>query len=278
MLKNLEEMIKNIELASDQILSRIGGSVECLLMLGTGLGSIADEIEIEARFPYEEIHGFPVSTAPTHEGNLLVGKIGSKRVAIMQGRFHLYEGWTPSQIAIPIRVIKKLGAKRFLVTNAAGGLNKEFNLGDVMIIQDHINMTGSNPLIGPHDDRLGLRFPDMSDPYNKNLQNLVKGLFTKYAIPVSEGIYIGITGPSLETSAERRFLSQCGGDAVGMSTVMEVIAAKQAGFQVIGLSAITNKADGGPDQKPDTIEDVLINANTASQKILKILPELIESW
>ena len=147
-----------------------------------------------------------------------------------------------------------------------------------MIIQDHINMTGSNPLIGPHDDRLGLRFPDMSDPYDKNLQDIVRKLFTKYDIKISEGIYIGITGPSLETSAERRFLAQCGGDAVGMSTVMEVIAAKQAGFQIIGVSAITNKADGGPDQRPDTIEDVLINATTAGQKILKILPELIEDW
>ena len=227
---------------------------------------------------YKEIPGFPVSTAPTHEGNLLIGKIGRKRVAIMQGRFHLYEGWTPSQIAAPIRVIKKLGATRFLVTNAAGGLRKEFNPGDVMIIQDHINMTGSNPLIGPHDDRLGLRFPDMTDPYDKNLQDIVRKLFTKYDIKVSKGIYIGITGPSLETSAERRFLAQCGGDAVGMSTVMEVIAAKQAGFQIIGLSAITNKADGGPSQRPDTIEDVLMNATTASRKILKILPELIENW
>ena len=278
MLNNLEEMIKTIELASDQILSEIDGPVEYLLMLGTGLGSIADKIELEFRFSYKEIPGFPVSTAPTHEGNLLIGKIGTKRVAIMQGRFHLYEGWTPSQIATPIRVIKKLGATRFLVTNAAGGLRKEFNPGDVMIIQDHINMTGSNPLIGPHDDRLGLRFPDMSDPYDKNLQDIVRMLFTKYDIKVSKGIYIGITGPSLETSAERRFLAQCGGDAVGMSTVMEVIAAKQAGFQIIGLSAITNKADGGPSQRPDTIEDVLMNATTASRKILKILPELIENW
>ena len=278
MIGNLEEMIKTIEVASDQILSEIDGPVEYLLMLGTGLGSIADKIELEFQFSYKEIPGFPVSTAPTHEGNLLVGKIGRKRVAIMQGRFHLYEGWTPSQIAAHIRVIKKLRATRFLVTNAAGGLRKEFNPGDVMIIQDHINMTGSNPLIGPHDDRLGLRFPDMSDPYDKNLQDIVRKLFTKYDIKVSKGIYIGITGPSLETSAERRFLAQCGGDAVGMSTVMEVIAAKQAGFQIIGLSAITNKADGGPSQRPDTIEDVLMNATTASRKILKILPELIENW
>ena len=271
-------MIKTIEHASDKILSEIDGPVEYLLMLGTGLGSIADKIALEFRFSYEELPGFPVATAPTHEGNLLIGKIGKKRVAIMQGRFHLYEGWTPSQIALPIRVIKRLGATRFLVKNAAGGLRKEFNPGDVMIIQDHINMTGSNPLIGPHDDRLGLRFPDMSDPYDKNLQDIVRKLFTKYGIEVSEGIYIGITGPSLETSAERRFLAQCGGDAVGMSTVMEVIAAKQAGYQIIGLSAITNKADGGPDQRPDTIEDVLMNATTAGQKILKILPELIENW
>ena len=247
-------------------------------MLGTGLGSIANRVEVEFRFSYKEIPGFPVSTAPTHEGNLIIGKIGSKRVAIMQGRFHLYEGWTPSQIAMPIRVIRKLGATRFLVTNAAGGLNIAFKPGDVMIIQDHINMTGLNPLVGPHDDRLGLRFPDMSDPYDKNLQNIVNQLFEKYDITVAKGIYIGITGPSLETSAERRFLAQCGGDAVGMSTVMEVIAAKQAGFQIIGLSAITNKADGGPDQKPDTIEDVLLNATTAGQKIIKILPDLLENW
>ena len=196
----------------------------------------------------------------------------------MQGRLHLYEGWSPQEIAFPIRLAKVLGATKLLVTNAAGSLNPAFDPSDVMMITDHMNFTGHNPLIGPHDDALGVRFPDMSNAYDHIVQRHIRGAFKRNNIAMQEGIYAGITGPSLETSAERRYLRQLGGDAVGMSTVMEVIVAKQCGFQVAGLSAISNKAHGGPDQQSDTIEEVLETAAIAGQKILTVLPALIQSW
>ena len=196
----------------------------------------------------------------------------------MQGRLHLYEGWKANEIVFPIRVAKNLGVKKMIVTNAAGALNTSFEPGSIMMLTDHINFTGQNPLIGPHDDELGLRFPDMSDAYDKKIQGIVSSCFQNAGIKLSEGVYAGITGPSLETSAERRFLRDSGADAVGMSTVMEVIAAKQAGFEVVGLSAITNKADGGPEQQPDTIEEVLEYASLAGKKIKSILPELLQAW
>ena len=196
----------------------------------------------------------------------------------MQGRLHLYEGWKANEIAFPISVAKSLGVKKMIVTNAAGALNTSFEPGSIMMLTDHINFTGQNPLIGPHDDELGLRFPDMSDAYDKKVQGIVSNCFKNAGIKLSKGIYAGITGPSLETSAERRFLKKSGADAVGMSTVMEVIAAKQAGFEIVGLSAITNKADGGPEQQPDTIEEVLGYAKIAGKKIKSILPELLQAW
>ena len=196
----------------------------------------------------------------------------------MQGRLHLYEGWSAREIAFPIRVVKALGATKLLVTNAAGSLNPAFNPADVMMITDHINFTGHNPLIGPHNDALGVRFPDMSNAYDRIVQRHIRSAFDRNNIALQEGVYAGITGPSLETSAERRYLRQLGGDAVGMSTVIEVVAAKQCGFQVAGLSAISNRADGGPDQLPDTIEEVLEIAAIAGRKMLTMLPDLIRSW
>lgn len=197
---------------------------------------------------------------------------------VMQGRLHLYEGWKAHEIGFPIRVAKSLGVGKMIVTNAAGALDKSFEPGSIMMLTDHINFTGQNPLIGPHNDDLGLRFPDMSDAYDKKVQKIVSNCFENASIKLSQGIYAGITGPSLETSAERRFLSASGANAVGMSTIMEVIAAKQAGFEVVGLSAITNKADGGEDQQPDTIEEVLEYASIAGKKIKSILPELLNTW
>ncbi len=269
---------KKIELAAEYIDQRISQSPEVLLILGSGLGDVINETSKEAEISYKEIPEFPFSTAPSHLGNLVLGNFNGKCVLVMQGRLHLYEGWKANEIAFPIRVAKKLGVKKMIVTNAAGALNTSFEPGSIMMLTDHINFTGQNPLIGPHDDELGLRFPDMSDAYDKKLQGIVSNCFKNAGIKLSKGIYAGITGPSLETSAERRFLKKSGADAVGMSTVMEVIAAKQAGFEIVGLSAITNKADGGPEQQPDTIEEVLEYASLAGKKIKSILPELLQAW
>ena len=242
------------------------------------MGDVTNEISKETEISYKEIPEFPFSTAPSHAGNLVSGNFNGRQVLVMQGRLHLYEGWSANEIAFPIRVAKSLGVKKMIVTNAAGALNTSFEPGSIMMLTDHINFTGQNPLIGPHDDELGLRFPDMSDAYDKKIQGIVSTCFQNADIKLSEGIYAGITGPSLETSAERRFLKDSGADAVGMSTVMEVIAAKQAGFEVVGLSAITNKADGGPEQQPDTIEEVLGYAEIAGKKIKSILPGLLQAW
>ena len=269
---------KKIELAAEYIDQRINQSPEVLLILGSGLGDVINETSKQAEISYKEIPEFPFSTAPSHAGNLVLGNLNGKCVLVMQGRLHLYEGWKANEIAFPIRVAKSLGVKKMIVTNAAGALNPSFEPGSIMMLTDHINFTGQNPLIGPHDDELGLRFPDMSDAYDKKIQGIVSSCFQNAGIKLSEGVYAGITGPSLETSAERRFLRDSGADAVGMSTVMEVIAAKQAGFEVVGLSAITNKADGGPEQQPDTIEEVLEYASLAGKKIKSILPELLQVW
>ncbi|MGB1752168.1 MAG: purine-nucleoside phosphorylase [Paracoccaceae bacterium] len=274
----MQDELEKIAQAKKMIQEHIPDPVEVLMILGTGLGGIVDQMDLDHALNYKDIPGFPVSTAPSHAGRLVFGQFGGQRVAIMQGRLHLYEGWSARDIAFPLRVANALGVRKLVVTNAAGSLNPAFDPGDVMMITDHMNFTGHNPLIGPHDDAFGLRFPDMSDAYDSVVQKHIRQAFDKNALPLRKGIYAGITGPSLETSAERRFLRQSGGDAVGMSTVMEVIAAKQCGFQVAGLSAISNKADGGPDQQPDTIEEVLEIAALAGSKILKVLPDLIQIW
>ena len=274
----MQDELEKIVQAKKMIQEHILDPVEVLMILGTGLGGIVDQMDLDHALKYKDIPGFLVSTAPSHAGRLVFGQFAGQRVAIMQGRFHLYEGWSARDIAFPLRVANALGVRRLVVTNAAGSLNPAFDPGDVMMITDHMNFTGHNPLIGPYDDAFGVRFPDMSDAYDNAVQEHIRQAFDKNALLLREGIYAGITGPSLETSAERRFLRQSGGDAVGMSTVMEVIAAKQCGFQVAGLSAISNKADGGPDQQPDTIEAVLEIAALAGGKILKVLPDLIQIW
>lgn len=278
MTLSADERVAQVSEARSVLENMISAPIEVTLILGSGLGELVDTIKPENVIQYRQIPGFATSTAPSHAGRLIIGELGGRRIAVMQGRLHLYEGWSPIDIALPIRVLSALGATRLVVTNAAGALNTEFDPGDVMQISDHINLTGQNPLIGPHDDRLGLRFPDMSNAYDSRVQAICQECFNSAGIPLQRGIYAGITGPSLETSAERRFMRQLGGDVVGMSTVMEVIAGKQAGFEVAGLSAITNKADGGADQQPDTIEDVLAYAAVAGNKILRILPSLLRAW
>jgi purine-nucleoside phosphorylase len=249
------------------------------LILGSGLGSVADELADACSIPYEEIPGFRVATTSGPAGRLLLGNWCGQNVAVLQGRMHLYEGWHAADIALPIRVLRGLGATHLVVTNAAGALNPEFQPGQIMLIEDHLNFTGTDPLTGPNDDALGLRFPDMSRAYDPELRQLATTLLDKREVDFQTGIYAGVGGPSLETSAERRFYRMAGADAIGMSTVLEVIAAVHAGIRVLGFSAITNMATGGADQEPDLIEEVHRVADIAGKKLRTalsiLLPEML---
>jgi len=225
--------------------------------------------------PYGDIPHFPVSTAPGHHGQLVVGKCGGKTVAVMEGRFHVYEGWSLLDVTYPIRVLRALGAKTLILSNASGGMNPRFEQGDLMLITDHINLMGVNPLIGPNDESLGPRFPDMSEPYDLKLQALVKKIALQERIPLKEGVYVGVTGPNLETRAEYRFLKLIGADAVGMSTVPEAIAARHMGMEVLGISCITNMAAGVLPQ-PLRHEEVLEMARRVRGAFTSLLEGIIE--
>lgn len=236
------------------------------IIVGTGLGTLAKEIEIKAIVPYSDIPHFAVSTAPGHEGNLILGKLSGKMIMAMQGRFHLYEGYSLEEITFPIRIMKEMGVELLIESNAAGGMNPNFKAGDLMIIIDHINLTGNNPLIGPNDERLGPRFPDMSEPYDKRLIELTKRIAIEEKIGIHKGVYVGLTGPNFETPAEYRFLRLIGADAVGMSTVCEVIVARHSGLRVLGISCITDECI------PDRLEPV--NFRKVIQVAQKVEPNL----
>ncbi|MDQ0213758.1 purine-nucleoside phosphorylase [Oikeobacillus pervagus] len=245
------------------------------LILGSGLGVLADEIENPVKIPYEKIPNFPVSTVEGHAGQLVFGEIKGKEVLAMQGRFHYYEGYPFEQVTFPIRVMKTLGVKTLIVTNAAGGVNESFEPGDLMIITDHINQMGGNPLIGSNDSRLGPRFPDMSEAYNKELIQLAKSIAEKIGLKVRDGVYVGNTGPSYETPAEVRMARYLGGDAVGMSTVPEVIVARHAGLKVLGISCISNMAAGILDQ-PLTHDEVIETTEKVRNDFLTYVKEIIQ--
>jgi purine-nucleoside phosphorylase len=270
-----ETQLARLERAHASIRNRAGAPYDLAIMLGSGLGQLADAVTDATIIPYGEIDGFPVSTAPGHKGQLVIGTLFSRRVVMMQGRLHLYEGWTPRDIGLAVYLLQRLGAGVLVVTNASGGLNPDFDAGDVMLIEDHLNFTGSSPLIGANDDEIGLRFPDQSRIYDPGLRQLAVDAAARAKTAIRRGVYCGVNGPELETSAERRFFRSAGGDAVGMSTVMEVIAANHAGMKVLGLSAVANAATGGPDQQPDTIESVFAAAAICGVKIAAILKELL---
>lgn len=269
-----ESQSARLERAFSSIEKRVGAPCEVALMLGSGLGQLANAVADPTVIPYREIDGFPVSTAPGHKGQLVIGSLFGRRTVVMQGRLHLYEGWQPRDIALAVYLLRRLGAGIFVVTNASGGLNPGFDAGDVMLIEDHLNFTGASPLIGPNDEAIGLRFPDQSRLYDPELRRLAVESAGRTGTAIRQGIYCGVNGPELETSAERRFFRSAGGDAVGMSTVMDVIAANHAGMKVLGLSAVANAATGGPDQQPDTIESVVAMAELAGVKIETILKDL----
>ena len=240
------------------------------LLTGTGLGDCVPSIEISSAAAYSEIPHFPVSTVQGHPGRLLLGRIGGCAVAVLQGRFHLYEGYSPREVTFPIRVMQSLGVETLIVTNAAGGVNPAFAPGDIMMITDHINLTGSNPLTGPNNDRWGPRFPDMSHAYSSELISLAEAAGGQIGAKMCRGVYAGLCGPSLETPAEVRFLRAIGADAVGFSTVIETVAAVHAGIRVLGLSTITNVHC--PDQPATTsVEEVLAVAQAAAPHLRGII-------
>jgi len=267
--------IEKIKAAVKVIEEKIKVQPEIAIILGTGLGSLVNEISNKQIISYDKIPHFPTSTTVSHEGQLVLGKIGKKGVVAMQGRFHYYEGHLLEEVVIPVRVAKFLGAKILIVSNAAGGMNPHFDLGDLVLITDHINFMGVNPLIGQHHDKLGPMFPDMCEPYSRRLMKLMEKIALEEKINIKKGIYIGVTGPNLETPAEYRFMRLIGADMVGMSTVPEVIAAVHVGLEVMGISCITDICL--PDAlKPADIKEILKVANEAEPKLTKLVKRFIE--
>jgi purine-nucleoside phosphorylase len=247
------------------------------IVLGTGLGALAREIQAEAAIPYPEIPYFPHSTVESHTGQLVCGQLAGHTVLAMEGRFHLYEGYSPWQVTFPIRVMKELGCRLLIVSNAAGGLNPLYDQGDLVVLEDHINLMGLNPLIGPNDDRLGPRFPDLIEPYDRSLQKLALEVALQSNIVARRGVYVAVVGPNLETRAEYRFLRGIGADLVGMSTVPEVLVAVHAGLKVLGFSIVTDLCL--PDAlHPVRIEEILAVANVAESKLRTIVRGVLERW
>lgn len=263
-----------VSLAADYIRTHSALIPEILIMTGTGLGDSAGSLETCTTLSYAEIPGFPISTVASHAGELVLGHLSGKNVAVMRGRFHLYEGYSPGEIAFPLRVFRSLGVQILILTNAAGGVGPGFNVGDLMLIRDHINLTGENPLIGPNVDVWGPRFPDMSCVYDADLRSLALAVSKDLGFSLREGVYVGLKGPSFETPSEIRFLKSIGAQAVGMSTIMEVIAARHGGMRVLGISTITNIND--PDHpEMATLEAVVEAAGKASSRLEQLMTTLI---
>jgi purine-nucleoside phosphorylase len=264
-----------IEPAVHAVRARTSWEPEVALILGTGLGALAEEIDRTAEIGYEHIPGFPVSTVESHAGRLLFGSLGGRRVVAMQGRFHRYEGYSLSEIAFPVRVMRALGAETLVVSNACGGMHPLWQPGDLVLIADHINLLGDNPLIGPNDDALGPRFPDMSEPYDAALRELARTVARERQLGLREGVYVAVTGPNLETPAEYRFLRAIGADVVGMSTVPEVIVAVHGGMRVLGISIITDACL--PDAlEPADVAAIIATARAAEPNLTRLVTGVLE--
>lgn len=262
--------------AADVVRGAVGAEFtpEVGIVLGTGLGRLAEEIDAVAVIEYSAIPGFPLSTVESHTGRLILGRLGGKAVVAMQGRFHFYEGYSMQQITFPVRVMHELGARVLMVSNACGGMNPLYRRGDLMLIEDHINLLGDNPLIGPNDDTLGPRFPDMSEPYSRELRALAHEVALDERIRLHEGTFVAVAGPNLETRAEYRFLRTIGADVVGMSTVPEVIVARHMGMRVMGMSIITDECF--PDAlAPVDVAEIIAAANRAEPKMTRIMSGVI---
>lgn len=250
---------------------------EAAIVLGSGLGDYANDIRIEAELDYREIEGFPVSTVPGHAGKFIFGYVGDVKVVCMKGRIHYYEGYPISEVVLPVRLMQKMGAEILFLTNASGGANPSFGAGDLMLITDHISNFVPNPLIGANIDELGTRFPDMSEVYDKELQNIIRRTAAENGIQLQEGVYVQLTGPSFESPAEVRMVRMLGADAVGMSTVVEAIAANHMGMKICGISCVCNPG-AGMSENPLSHEEVQEAANTAAPKFKKLMTESVRQF
>ncbi|MBU3743318.1 MAG: purine-nucleoside phosphorylase [Sediminibacterium sp.] len=268
-------LIEQLQQSLEYIRTRCGKDAAIGIILGSGLSNLAHQIVAEESIPYEDIPHFPVSTVAGHTGRLIFGTLGGVPVWVMSGRFHFYEGYTPQQVAYPVRVMRMLGVQTLLLSNAAGGVHPDFNVGDLMIIRDHISFFQVNPLLGKNEEALGTRFPDMSEPYSKELIHRVKTIAAAEQIHLHEGVYLGVTGPTFETRAEYKMIRVLGGDAVGMSTVQETIAAVHAGMKVFAISVIT---DLGIREEENVIthEEVLEAAAAAEPKLTLLFTRLVK--
>ncbi len=266
-------MLDQIRSTSSFIKQKAGFEPEVGIILGTGLGGLVDSIEVKAQIDYADIPGFPISTVEGHKGRLIFGMLGGKKVVAMQGRFHYYEGYAPAQVVFPVRVMKFLGVKCLFVSNASGGINPEFRTGNLMVITDHINLI-PNPLVGPNIPELGPRFPDMNNAYDRDLRKLAEDTAAKMGIRLQHGVYVGGTGPTFETPAEYGYFRSIGGDAVGMSTTPEVIAARHIGLKVFGMSVITNM---GLEGLVSTHEEVQQEGAKAGQNMTRLFIEMLNN-
>ncbi|MCL5027489.1 MAG: purine-nucleoside phosphorylase [Bacteroidetes bacterium] len=271
----MNDLIPKIHEALNVIRKKTKDEFPVGIILGTGLGGLVKEIKIDLEIDYAEIPHFPLSTVESHKGKLIFGTINSQKVVAMQGRFHYYEGYSMQQITFPVRVMKYLGVKTLLVSNACGGMNPLFQRGDIMLMVDHINLLGDNPLIGKNEDELGPRFPDMSEPYNHELIKHAEEVALENKIRVQKGVYVAVPGPNLETKAEYRFLRAIGADVVGMSTIPENIVANHMGMKVLGISIVTDECF--PDSlKPAKVEEIIATAMKAEPRMTLIMKEVIK--
>ena len=267
--------LETVNAAADVVRARFAALPDVAIVLGTGLGGLAREIDVVATVDYADIPGFPLSTVESHAGRLLCGSLGGKTVVAMQGRFHRYEGYSLQQVTFPVRVLRALGAETLIVSNACGGMREEWAPGDLMVIADHINLLGDNPLVGENDDRLGVRFPDMSAPYDAALRALAHDVAREQGTVLREGVYVAVTGPNLETRAEYGMLRTIGADVVGMSTVPEVIVAVQGGMRVLGLSIITDQCI--PETLvPAELETIIATAGRAEPRLTALVRGVLE--
>jgi purine-nucleoside phosphorylase len=268
-------LFDRIQSAAEVVRSLSAVRPEVAIILGTGLGGLAGEIAVEDAIPYERIPGFPLSTVEAHAGKLILGRLGGRPVVAMQGRFHRYEGYDLQQVTFPVRVMHALGARTLIVSNACGGMNPLWGPGDLVLLSDHINLLGDNPLVGPNDERLGLRFPDMSAAYDPALRALARKVALELGILLREGVYVAVAGPNLETRAEYRMLRAMGADVVGMSTVPEVIVAGHQGMRTVGISIITDQCL--PDAlEPADIGRIIATASRAQPLLTRLIKSIVE--
>ncbi len=271
----MTELRKQIDETVKFLRTKTSAEPKIGIILGTGLGALADDIDIEVEIPYEDIPHFPISTVVFHAGKLIFGQLSGKSVVAMQGRFHYYEGYSMKQITFPVRVMKFLGVEKLLISNACGGINADFKPGSIMLMEDHINLLGDNPLIGENDDSLGPRFPDMSEPYSRELIKLAEESAAELGLEVKKGVYAAMTGPSLETAAEYKFLRIIGADVVGMSTIPEDIVAVHMGMKVLGLSVITD-ACVPEELKPANVPEIIRIAKETEPKLTALIKKVVE--